>query len=120
MCKDFLEQPAPSTQLVYSSLVYNVNGTPKKAGHITKVIDLMVQYKDHSEWATFHITSISQTMIILGHMWLMEHNPKIDWCMGDITMMRCLASCRLKTTERDWLNCILANKTRRQLKVHLN
>ena len=81
----------------------------------------MVQYKDHSEWATFHITSISQTMIILGHMWLMEHNPEIDWCMGDITMTRCLASCRLKTTdERDWLNCVSADKTQRQLKSHLH
>jgi len=92
--------------------VYNVNGTPIEARHITEVIDLMVQYKDHSEWATFHITSISQTTIILGHMWLMEHNPEIDWCMGDITMMRCLVSCRLKTTEeRDQLNHVSANKT---------
>jgi len=59
----------------------------------------MVQYKDHSKWATFHITSISQTMIILGHTWLMEHNPEIDWHMGDISMMRCLASCRLKAAK---------------------
>src|SRR5882724_533616 len=45
-------------QLPRAIPVYNVNGTPNEAGHITKVIDLMVQYKDHSEWATFHITSI--------------------------------------------------------------
>jgi len=59
----------------------------------------MVQYKEHSEQATFHVTSIGQTTIILGHMWLMEHNPEIDWHMGDISMMRCPASCRLKTAE---------------------
>jgi len=39
--------------------VYNVNRMPNKARHITEVIDLIVQYKDHSEWVTFHVTSIS-------------------------------------------------------------
>src|SRR5882672_8023435 len=33
--------------------VYNVDGTLSDAGYITKVIDLMVQYGDHSERATF-------------------------------------------------------------------
>src|SRR5882724_7066386 len=80
-------------------LVYNIDRTPNEARHITKVVNLIVQYKDHSEWATFHVTSIGQTMVILGHMWLMEHNPEIDWCMGDIPMMRCPASCRLETME---------------------
>jgi len=59
-------------------LVYNIDGTPNEAGHITEVVDLIVQYKDHSEWATFHIMGIGQTTIILQHMWLMEHNPEID------------------------------------------
>src|SRR5882724_13494313 len=66
------------TQLPRAIPVYNVDGTPNKARHITEVIDLIVQYKEHSEWATFHITSIGQTTIILGHTWLMEHN-----CEGD-------------------------------------
>src|SRR5882724_2660260 len=73
-------------------LVYNVDGTPNEAGHITEVVDLIVQYKDHSEQVTFHVTGISQTMIILGHMWLMEHNPEIDWHMGEISMTRCPTS----------------------------
>jgi len=38
--------------------VYNVDWTPNEAGHITEVVDLIVQYKDHSEWATFHIMEI--------------------------------------------------------------
>src|SRR5882724_1025105 len=106
-----------SHQLPREILVYNVDGTPNEARHITKVINLMVQYKDHSKWATFHVTSIGQTTIILGHMWLMEHNPEIDWCMGDITMMRCPALCRPKTTEeRDWPSHVLAYKTQGQLK----
>jgi len=60
-------------------------------------------------------------MINLRHMWLMEHNPEIDWHMGDIAMMRCLASCKPKSTEeRDWPSCISANKTWRQPNAHLH
>src|SRR5882724_5341482 len=47
--------------------VYNIDGTPNEAGHITKVVDLIVQYKDHSKRATFHVMGIGQTTIILGH-----------------------------------------------------
>jgi len=46
-------------QLPRANPVYNIDGTPNEARHITKVIDLMVQYKDHSKWAMFHVTSIS-------------------------------------------------------------
>src|SRR5882724_3270436 len=69
----------------------------------------------------FHVTSISQTTIILGHTGLMEHNHKIDWRMGDIAIMRCPALCKLKTTEeRDWPSHVSADKTWRQLKAHLH
>src|SRR5882724_4287293 len=86
-------------QLPRAILVYNIDGTPNEGRHITEVIDLIVQYKDPSEQATFHFPSISRTMVILGQKWLMEHNPEIDWCTGDISMMRCLASCRPKAVE---------------------
>src|SRR5882724_3502128 len=101
--------------------VYNVDGTPNEAGHITKVVDLIVQYRDHSEWVTFHVMGIGQTTTILGHTWLMEHNPEIYWCTGEISMMRCPMPCRPKTTEEsNWPNCILADTTRKQPKTHLH
>src|SRR5882724_6969129 len=102
-------------------LVYNIDGTPNESGHITEVVDLIVQYKDHSERATFHVMGIGRTMIILGHMWLMEHNPKIDWHMEEISMMRGPTSCRPKATEEmDWPNRISADTTWRQPKTHLH
>ena len=79
-------------------LVYNVDGTSNEVRHITEVIDLIVRYKNHSEQATFHVMGIGHTTIILGHTWLMEHNPEIDWGMGDINMTRCPTSCTLN----DW------------------
>src|SRR5882724_1566036 len=51
----------------------------------------------------------------------MEHKPEIDWCMGEISMMRCPTPCRPKATEEmNWPNCISANMTWRQLKTHLH
>jgi len=51
----------------------------------------------------------------------MEHNPKIDWHMGEIIMMRCPMPCRLKVTEEaNQPNCVLANTTWKQLKTHLH
>src|SRR5882724_7108119 len=94
--------------------VYNVDGTPNEAGHITEVIDLIVQYKDHSEQAIFHIMGIGCTMIILGHTWLMEHKPEIDWCMGDVNMTRCPTS----YTPNDQPNQTSAKTPKRHLNVH--
>ena len=31
-------------------------------------------------------------------MWLMEHNPEIDWCTGKVSLMRCPALCRQTAT----------------------
>src|SRR5882724_2325126 len=64
------------THLPRAVPVYNVDGTLNKTRYI---IDLLVQYEDHSEHALFHVTSISQTTAMLRHMWLMEHNTEIDW-----------------------------------------
>jgi len=66
--------------------VYNVDGTPNKTGYIMEVVDLIFKYKDHSESFSFHITSIGWTTIILGHGWLMSHNPDIDWSTGEDIM----------------------------------
>ena len=101
--------------------VYTIDGTPNEEGHITDVIDLIFQYKNHSEWATSHITIIGWMTIILGHSWPMEHNPEIDWCTGDVCMTRYPASCRLKDKkEKDQQNHIWANKTTKHSEAQFN
>ena len=63
--------------------VYNIDGTPNESGSITRVIDLL---QDHSERMTFYVTQLGSQPIILGHSWLVEHNPEIDWTSGQVTM----------------------------------
>src|SRR5882724_4992526 len=60
-----------------------------------------VQYGDHSERSTFHVTGIGRMTIILGHTWLVEHNPKIDWSTGKVCMNRCSAACAPNVTADD-------------------
>jgi len=67
----------------------------------TKVLNLLVQYGDHSEQATFHVTGIGRMTIILRHTWLIEHNPKIDWSTGKVCMNRCWAACAPNITADD-------------------
>jgi len=76
---DYVQSNNLHTQCLPRAIpIYNIDGTLNEAGYITEVVDLIVQYKGHSERATFHVTGISWMTIILSHTWLMEHNPNID------------------------------------------
>src|SRR5882672_11087149 len=88
-----MSDPRTCAPLPQAIPVYNVDGTLNDAGYITKVVNLMVQYRDHSERATFHVMGIGRMTIILGHMWLVKHNPKIDWSTRKVSMTRCPAAC---------------------------
>ena len=69
--------------------VYNVDGTPNKAGSITEVVSLILRYKNHSERTTFCVTNLGKQKLILGHSWLRKNNPEIDWGMGNVKMSQC-------------------------------
>jgi len=51
-----------------------MDGTPNNVDYITEVVNIMVQYRGHSEQATFHVTGISQTTISLNVQGQMEVN----------------------------------------------
>lgn len=79
-----LSQPVP---------VYNVDGTPNQAGRISEVVELILKYRDHTERCQFAVTTLSGHNLILGHSWLKEHNPEVDWQKGEVVMSRCPARC---------------------------
>jgi len=51
-------------------LVNNVDGTPNSSEPITKVLDVILKYKGHSEKTTFMVASIGDQDLILGLLWL--------------------------------------------------
>ena len=58
--------------------VFNVDSSPNKAGQISKVIDIILRYKTHSERMLLAISRLGKQSLILGYDWLKDHNPKID------------------------------------------
>jgi len=83
--------------------VYNVDRTLNEVGYIQNC------WPHSPVWGSFrkgHLPhhGIGQTTIILVNMWLVEHNPEIDWCTWKVGLTRCPVSCWLKTTAdlTDW------------------
>ena len=73
----------------YTIPVYNVDSTPNEAGSITEVVNLILCHKNHLEQTMFAITSLGKQKLLLGHSWLQNHNPKINWAKGEVKMYRC-------------------------------
>ena len=90
------EQKLQTHPLPHAIPVYNINGTANEAGSIKEEVDLICTFGNHTERATFSVTSLGQLAIILGHTWLVEHNPEIDWCTGNIRMTCCPKSCGMR------------------------
>ena len=70
-----------------------LDGTLNQAGSITKVVDLILWYKGHSERTLFSITSLGKEKLILGHSWLCKHNPEVNWVTRGVKMSRCPPCC---------------------------
>ena len=74
-------------------LVYNVNGFPNKAGQISKVVDIVLHYKTHSERTLLTISSLRKQSMILSYTWLKNHNPEVNWQTRKVQMNQCLSRC---------------------------
>ena len=57
--KDFVRMKGISTQNISRLiLVFNVDGSPNKAGRISKVVDVVLCYKTHSERMLLAISNL--------------------------------------------------------------
>ncbi|KIJ31329.1 hypothetical protein M422DRAFT_131708, partial [Sphaerobolus stellatus SS14] len=78
-------------------------GTRNEGGSVTKIVDLILRYNDHTERTSFAVTNLGKQDMILGFTWLEEHNPKSDWQTKEEASARrhkkkvevcCLLKCR--------------------------
>ena len=82
---DFIDQDfvtrakLPTRKLSQPIPVYNVDGTPNKAGSIHEVVDVIITYNQHLERILLAITRLGKQSMILGFTWLDKHNPEIDF-----------------------------------------
>jgi len=92
--RDFVRSKGMNTQtLLHNILVFNIDGSPNEAGQISKVVDVVLRYKTHSERMLLAVSRLGKQSLILGYNWLKDHNPKIDWEKGEVEITRCPLRC---------------------------
>jgi len=92
--QDFVRTKGINTRSISCPIpVYNVDGSPNEAGQISKVVDIVLRYKTHSERTLLAVSSLGKQNMILGYTWLKDHNPEVDWQTGEVQMNRCPPQC---------------------------
>ena len=99
--RDFVQKHELETyRLPHPITVHNIDGSPNKHGSITEEVELILCYRDHSERAHLAVANISWQSIIIGYLWLLHHNPEINWKRNLLTLSCCPAQCGFKTTTK--------------------
>jgi len=92
--RDFVRSKGMNTRTLSRNIpVFNVDGSPNEAGQISEVVDVVLQYKTHSERMLLAVSGLGKQSLILGYDWLKDHNPKINWERGEVEMTRCPFRC---------------------------
>jgi len=73
--------------------VFNIDSSPNEAGQISKVINVLLCYKTHSERMLLAISRLEKQNLILGYNWLKDHNPWVNWEKGEVKMTHCPLQC---------------------------
>jgi len=92
--RDFIWTKGINTRSISHPIpVYNVDGSPNKAGQISEVVDVVLCYKTHSKRTLLAVSSLGKQNMILGYTWLKDHNPEVDWQTKEVQMNRCPPQC---------------------------
>jgi len=92
--RDFVRSRGMNTwTLSHNIPVFNVDGSPNKAGQISEVVDVVLCYKTHSKRMLLAISGLGKQSLILDYDWLKDHNPKIDWEKREVEMTCYLLRC---------------------------
>ena len=80
MDAEFVRQHCIPTEPIHPPiLARNVDGTANQGGTITRKANLDIQVGDINMQQEFLITNLGQHAAILGHPWLENWNPQVDW-----------------------------------------
>ena len=61
-----------------------INGTPNKAGKVTKVTILEIHRKNYRQKHEFFVAEVDCDEILLGYPFLEAVNPQINWQSGKL------------------------------------
>jgi len=92
--RDFVRMKGINTWSISRPIpVYNMDGSPNKAGRISKVVNVVLRYKTYAERTLLAVSSLRKQNMILGYTWLKDHNPEVNWQTGEVQMNRCPPRC---------------------------
>jgi len=92
--QDCVQTKGINTQSISRPIpVYNVDGSPNETDQISKVVDVVLHYKTHSERTLLAVSSLRRQNMILGYTWLKDHNPEVNWQTREVQMNRCPPRC---------------------------
>jgi len=80
-------------------LVKNMDGMVNVEEAITHQVKCNMFFKGHVERVRMDVCNLGKTEVILGMLWLVAHNPEIDWEKGEIKMTRCPPICGKRKQE---------------------
>jgi hypothetical protein len=70
-----------------------VDSTVNQVGNISGIVNMVVDYKGHSECIQLAVTWLGKQHIIFGYPWLQRHNPEIKWETKEACMTHCPTGC---------------------------
>jgi len=105
--KDFVRTKGISTQNISRPIpVFNVDSSPNEAGQISKVVDVVLHYKTHSERMLLAVSNLGKQSMILGYTWLKDHNLEVNWQTGEVQINRypprCEGCCIIRKEQASW------------------
>jgi hypothetical protein len=90
----FVEENKINTQLMPKPVpVFNADGTRNAVGDITRFVEVRLSVLDHHEKILLAVAELGRSKLFIGHEWLAQHNPSIDWAAGSVFMDQCLEQC---------------------------
>jgi len=92
--KDFVCTKGINTRSISCPIpVFNMDGSPNKAGQISEVVDVVLHYKTYFERTLLAISNLGKQSMILSYTWLKDHNLEVNWQTGEVQMNRCPPQC---------------------------
>src|SRR6266851_8607505 len=78
----------PIRRLPYKRRLFNVDGTPNRAGTLKYYVDMSTRTRGKRTHLWYFITDLGENQVILGYLWFASAQPKIDWAKGWIDYMQ--------------------------------
>jgi len=88
------EKGIPTKSLPKPLNVYNLDGSRNGEKTIREFVPLEINSNRHIKQIDAVVSEIKKMDLFLGHDWLVEHNPEVNWKEGVIQFTRCPGHCK--------------------------